>query len=331
MAKPRVFISSTFYDLRQIREDLERFILEIGYEPVRNETGAISYGRESAPESYAYKEVQLCDIIVTAIGGRYGTQSSEDPALSITQKELRTALEGGIQVFIFIEANVLAEYETYKINKENDTVRYHSIDNKRIFEYIEFLYGLPKNNPIAPFSTGKGIEDYLRNQWAGLFQRFLAEQKRAPELKLIDEMKAISSTLHQTVKFLTEDNKEKKDALGQILLLNHPAFQDFAKLLNVKYRVSFVSKSELDEWFAARSYKLVDEEKYDVDSKYEWSNNHAKKYVKIKHAIFDKNGDLKYFAPGQWKSEWVELNDIPETQSVAPKKKAQSDDIDIPF
>jgi lysophospholipid acyltransferase (LPLAT)-like uncharacterized protein len=37
MAKPRVFISSTFFDLRQIREELE----EMGYDPVRHETGAI--------------------------------------------------------------------------------------------------------------------------------------------------------------------------------------------------------------------------------------------------------------------------------------------------
>jgi hypothetical protein len=35
MAAPRVFISSTFYDLRYIRDDLERLIKEIGYEPVR--------------------------------------------------------------------------------------------------------------------------------------------------------------------------------------------------------------------------------------------------------------------------------------------------------
>jgi len=70
MAMPRIFISSTFYDLKQIREDLERSIKELGYEPVRNETGAIPYGKEEPPEAYAYKELELCDIIVSIIGGR---------------------------------------------------------------------------------------------------------------------------------------------------------------------------------------------------------------------------------------------------------------------
>lgn len=41
MAKPRVFISSTFYDLKQIRADLDNFIQSLGYDVVRNEEGAI--------------------------------------------------------------------------------------------------------------------------------------------------------------------------------------------------------------------------------------------------------------------------------------------------
>ena len=56
MSKPRVFISSTFYDLRQVREDLERFIKELGYEPVRNEQGDIPYGKEESVEASAYRE-----------------------------------------------------------------------------------------------------------------------------------------------------------------------------------------------------------------------------------------------------------------------------------
>ena len=41
MARPRVFISSTFYDLKQIRADLDNFIRSLGYDVVRNEEGAI--------------------------------------------------------------------------------------------------------------------------------------------------------------------------------------------------------------------------------------------------------------------------------------------------
>ncbi len=44
MAKPRVFISSTFYDLRLVRLELDKFLESIGYEPIRNEEGDIAYG-----------------------------------------------------------------------------------------------------------------------------------------------------------------------------------------------------------------------------------------------------------------------------------------------
>ena len=92
MAKPRVFISSTFYDLRHVREDVERFVLELGYEAVRHETGGIAYGKDEPPEEYAYREVELCDIIVAIIGGRFGSQSQQDERHSISQRELARAV-----------------------------------------------------------------------------------------------------------------------------------------------------------------------------------------------------------------------------------------------
>jgi Domain of unknown function (DUF4062) len=42
MAKPKIFISSTFYDLKQIRSDLDNFVENLGYEPIRNEEGDIT-------------------------------------------------------------------------------------------------------------------------------------------------------------------------------------------------------------------------------------------------------------------------------------------------
>lgn len=37
MAKPRVFISSTFYDLKQVRSSLETFVRDLGFDPVLSE------------------------------------------------------------------------------------------------------------------------------------------------------------------------------------------------------------------------------------------------------------------------------------------------------
>ena len=37
MRKPRVFVSSTFYDLKQVRADMKRFLEELGLEPLLSE------------------------------------------------------------------------------------------------------------------------------------------------------------------------------------------------------------------------------------------------------------------------------------------------------
>ena len=135
MAKPRIFISSTFYDLKQIRSDLDLFIENLGYEPVRNEEGDIPYGKEEALEDYCYKEIKSVDILVSIIGGRYGSESKKNNA-SISQIELKTAFKEGKQVYIFIDKNVLSEFETYLLNKESET-KYRYVDDKRIYHFIE--------------------------------------------------------------------------------------------------------------------------------------------------------------------------------------------------
>src|SRR5450755_2689178 len=99
MARPRVFISSTFYDLKQVRSDLEHFIKEMGYDPVLHERGAVPYGSKEKLEEYCHREIQQVEILVSIIGGRFGSQSNHQP-YSVSQQELKTAYELGVQVFI---------------------------------------------------------------------------------------------------------------------------------------------------------------------------------------------------------------------------------------
>ena len=106
MARPQIFISSTFYDLKVIRDDIARAIKDLGYETIRHEVGSIAYARGDKLESSCYREVGNCDILVCVIGGRYGSNSTVASG-SITQNELRSAYEQGKQVYIFVDKNVL--------------------------------------------------------------------------------------------------------------------------------------------------------------------------------------------------------------------------------
>lgn len=312
MARPRIFISSTFYDLQYIREDLERFIRTMGYEAVRHEKGGVPYAKEAPLEESAYSEVGLSDIVVCVIGGRYGTESGAHSG-SITQNELSTALEKGIQVYIFIEQNVHTEFFTYKENKSITSVKYRFVDDVKVYEFVEKIFDLPQNNPITPFSRSEDISSFLQAQWAGLFQRSLQEQRRASEVRIVQEMKTVAGTLQQLVEFLTKERADKDEAIKSILFTNHPVYSCLRKLLNPGYRIFFSSQDELNDWLKIRRYNPVKKTNYDQDSVLEWVHGEEKKYLKLTNQIFDDAGKLKVFSKEEWRDNWFQLQGTPET------------------
>ena len=319
MARPRIFISSTFYDLRQVRSDIERTIRDLGYEPIRHETGAIPYSKDEPLESGAYREIELSDVIVYITGGRFGSQSEAEPSYSISQVELKRALEGGIPVFIFVETAVFNEYNTYQLNKDTK-INYSSVDDIRVFEFLDELFLLPSNNPITPFEVASDITNYLKEQFAGLFHRFLQEQKRLKEIRVLDEMNAIAKTLRELVGFLTDERKNSDEAIKSILLANHPVFRRLRQLTKTPYRVFFSTREEMEAWLKARNWAPVSIGQLDPGSIEEWTHGPGRPYLRFTRSIFDEENRLLPFMADDWKDNWISMVSPPTPE-----------DDDIPF
>ena len=121
MAKPRIFISSTYYDLKHIRKGIQEFIHSLGYDSILFENGDIPFVHNEPLDKSCYKEVELSQILVLIIGGRYGSASSEEQAElsskeldkhykhynSITKLEYETAKKKDIPIYIFIDINFI--------------------------------------------------------------------------------------------------------------------------------------------------------------------------------------------------------------------------------
>lgn len=322
MAKPRVFISSTFYDLRQVRADLDFFIEQMGYEPVRNEEGDIPYGKDEALEEYCYKEIKNIDILVCIIGGRFGSESKQNNKSSVTQMELKAALSEGKQVYSFVDANVLSEYETYLINKNSET-KYRYVDDKRVYEFIEEMKSLNSNNIIKGFETASDIVKFLREQMAGLFQRFLEEQTRVKEVSLIKGLEKTANTLNKLVNYLSDENKDQTDEINKILMINHPLVEELKTKLDVTYNFYFEGIYDVKQLVRARGYVFSEELPFgDPDPFYEWEKSaNRKKYIlKISKDVFDEDDRLKFIRKSDWKNEYV-------THIIEEKKE----DDDLPF
>lgn len=317
MAKPRVFISSTFYDLRQIRVELDKFIEGLGYEPVRNEEGDIPYGKDEALQAYCYKEIANIDVLVSIIGSRYGSAGiikEKEQEYSVSQLELKTALKEDKQVFVFIDKNVFTEYETYILNKNNENVIYKYVDNVNIYKFIEEIKALPHNNNIKGFETAEDITSYLREQFAGLFKQFMLDNKRVKETLIIRDIENTAKTLRELVDYLKEDSQGKDEEINRIIRINHPMVGRLKELLNIHYNIYIEGKRDLEALLKARGYKFNPIEEY-------WERTFNNELLKlfISEDLFE-NDKLKYIKASDWSDDFIKLE----------KEFLQKDD-DLPF
>ncbi len=312
MAKPRVFVSSTYYDLKQVRSDLERFINDQGYDAVLNEKGHISYGSQEKLEEYCYKEIDQCDILVSIIGGRYGSQSHESE-YSVSNKELKKALETGKQVYIFIDSSVATEYRTYEVNKDTKDMKYAAVNDVKVYEFLEEVYELPKNNTVHSFSSAQDITNFLKEQWAGLFQRLLNDESKKKEVNLITKLSQTSETLNQLVEYLINEKNNGETAITQILTNNHPIFSQIEKQAKVPFRVFFETGEELAGILHHLGFKKIPNDDFDAKGGYaSWffpAND--SEIFRVSREVFDIVGDvskLKIMTPSEWKTEFIEID-----------------------
>ncbi len=317
MAKPRVFISSTFYDLRQIRVELDKFIEGLGYEPVRNEEGDIPYGKDEALQAYCYKEIANIDVLVSIIGSRYGSAGiikEKEQEYSVSQLELKTALKEDKQVFVFIDKNVFTEYETYILNKNNENVIYKYVDNVNIYKFIEEIKALPHNNNIKGFETVEDITSYLREQFAGLFKQFMLDNKRVKETLIIRDIENTAKTLRELVDYLKEDSQGKDEEINRIIRINHPMVGRLKELLNIHYNIYIEEKRDLEALLKARGYKFNP-----IEECWERTFNNELLKLFISEDLFE-NDKLKYIKASDWSDDFIKLE----------KAFLQKDD-DLPF
>lgn len=323
MAKPKVFISSTYYDLRNIRTDLERYIKERNFEPILNERGHIAYASQVRLEEYCYREIDNCDILISIIGGRFGSQAHESGGYSISQKELQTALDKGKQVYIFIDKAVLHEYKTYEHNKDNEDVikiiKFSAVNDIKIYKFLDEVFALPINNQYTGFETSNEIIHYLQEQWASLFQSLLSDVAKQKDIKLIEELKDTAKTLKQLVTYLTNEKEKGSEAIKEILLANHPAFNAIKNAINTNIRIYFANQEELNALFSAFGYQygmFIDSENYEF-----WEHNDGRK-IRVSKKLFTDDKKLKIIDINEWDNDFVKKIQKPVPSDL---------DDDLPF
>lgn len=173
---PCVMVSSTFYDLRQIRDDLRQFIEGLGYRPLLSEHPSFPIDPDTTTIENCRRRVeQDADILVLVIGGRYGSIVADSKA-SVTNLEYISARHKRISVYAFIDPQVLALVPVWKRNPGADFSQ--QVDSPSLFEFIEQVRTVD-GVWTSEFRNAQDIIDALRIQFAYQQQVGLRLQRHA--------------------------------------------------------------------------------------------------------------------------------------------------------
>ena len=162
---PSLFVSSTCYDLAQVRADLRDFAHSMGLNPTLSEFSSFPVNPSIDAVSNCLDNVRNnADLFLLIVGGKYG--SLTDTGLSVTNLEFLEANAKGIPTYVFVKQDILTLLPAWKANPDANFS--HAVDSPKLFEFVDQLRG-KQNLWVFPFATAQDICGTLKQQLGYLF------------------------------------------------------------------------------------------------------------------------------------------------------------------
>ncbi len=175
-----LFVSSTCFDLSQVRSDIRDFADSVGLDPILSEFDAFPVNPNESTITNCLDVVRnRADIFLLVVGGRYG--SIADTGKSVTNMEFNEACAKGIPKYVFIKEDILSLLPVWDANKEADFSSV--VDTPQLFEFISEI----RNSGevwVFPFSNAQDIVRALRKQLSYLLSDCLDIRRRFHELDI---------------------------------------------------------------------------------------------------------------------------------------------------
>jgi len=157
--KYQIFISSTYEDLKSLRNQVIRAILEMGHIPVGMEM--FSAGDEEQWEIIK-RQIEQSDYYVVIAAHRYGSMIGE---LSYTEREYDYAASIGVPILGFIISEDAIWPENQKENSKELIKRLQNFKNKIGFKMVSFWKNEDDLYGKCCISLMKGFQAYPRIGW----------------------------------------------------------------------------------------------------------------------------------------------------------------------
>lgn len=162
---PSIMVSSTFYDLREIRQQLAAFIeRDLGYRVFISEDGEFPVDPSvTAIENCRQRVEENADVLVLIVGGRYGSVDTRS-GRSVTNLEYLAARAKGIPIYAFLEKRTLTLYEAWQSAEAAGRASLGAtVDTAQLFEFVEqvrkadevWMFGFERSEDITNTLRGQ--------------------------------------------------------------------------------------------------------------------------------------------------------------------------------
>lgn len=164
-----LFVSSTCYDLAQLRADVKDFAVAMGLEPILSEMGSFPVNPSQSTVQNCLNAVRThADLFLLVVGGRYG--STNETGKSITNLEYVEAAARGMPIYVFVKRDILSILSIWRANPDADFSS--TVDTPKLFEFVANLRDKGEVW-VFPFTNAQDITDTLRTQLSYLFSESL--------------------------------------------------------------------------------------------------------------------------------------------------------------
>ena len=139
----RIFISSTCYDLIDVRAELENELRQCGLDPVLSDiqtSDFINPGNLNSIQT-CLSNVRSADLFVLILNQRYGAILKDFGNVSATHLEYKEAVSREKPILVYIRDRLDADYTTWKTNKKNKKLSFEDLKLPwaKDVELLEFL------------------------------------------------------------------------------------------------------------------------------------------------------------------------------------------------
>lgn len=180
-SKLTLFVSSTCYDLAQVRENISYFCDSVGINALVSEQGAFPVDPSISTVENCLKVVrENADLFLLVVGGRYG--SLNETGKSITNLEYLEAHSKQIPKYVFVKKEILLLLSVWQSNPQADFTSV--VDSPKLFEFI-LSFRNSGEVWVFPFDSATDLINTLRAQLSHLFLDSLRWRKKLQPLEQI--------------------------------------------------------------------------------------------------------------------------------------------------